>query len=223
MLITTVYEAHEDSYLCTILYIQFLCVVLTSTSEVNFAVLQAWHKLGFGEVIPKYCISSLNNSNFYYFVSPTASKKSKYEDVIDLNICADLSGLRIFIREKKHRIAEIHIEGRNKTLITKVQNFVTVIVYRFCMSCFWGLDSQVIMKKAATDMTAKLKNIIIVDSDETALYKKVGICLYCWFFLMDAKLNFLNSALFSQSCLMYLLLVAFSIWEIDFAPTTSNY
>uniref|UniRef100_A0A8C0HS82 Vacuolar protein sorting 13 homolog A n=1 Tax=Buteo japonicus TaxID=224669 RepID=A0A8C0HS82_9AVES len=73
------------------------------------------------------------------------SKKSKYEDVIDLNICADLSCLRIFIREKKHRIAEIHIEG---------------------------LDSQVIMKKAATEVTAKLKNIIIVDSDEMALYKK---------------------------------------------------
>ncbi|KAM6329243.1 intermembrane lipid transfer protein VPS13A isoform 1-T1 [Alca torda] len=73
------------------------------------------------------------------------SKKSKYEDVIDLNICADLSCLRIFIREKKHRIAEIHIEG---------------------------LDSQVIMKKTAMEVTAKLKNIIIVDSDETALYKK---------------------------------------------------
>ncbi|NWR93258.1 VP13A protein, partial [Furnarius figulus] len=73
------------------------------------------------------------------------SKKSKYEDVIDLNICADLSCLSIFIREKKHRIAEIHIEG---------------------------LDSQVIMRKAATEVTAKLKNIIIVDSDETALYKK---------------------------------------------------
>uniref|UniRef100_A0A672UD78 Vacuolar protein sorting 13 homolog A n=1 Tax=Strigops habroptila TaxID=2489341 RepID=A0A672UD78_STRHB len=73
------------------------------------------------------------------------SKKSKYEDVIDLNICADLSCLRIFITEKKHRIAEIHIEG---------------------------LDSQVIMKKSATEVTAKLKNIIIVDSDETALYKK---------------------------------------------------
>ncbi|RMC19250.1 hypothetical protein DUI87_03856 [Hirundo rustica rustica] len=73
------------------------------------------------------------------------SKKSKCEDVIDLIICADLSCLRIFIREKNHRIAEIHIEG---------------------------LDSQVIMKKAATDVTAKLKNIIIVDSDETALYKK---------------------------------------------------
>ncbi|NXB93684.1 VP13A protein, partial [Vidua chalybeata] len=73
------------------------------------------------------------------------SKKSKCEDVIDLIICADLSCLRIFIREKNRRIAEIHIEG---------------------------LDSQVIMKKAATDVTAKLKNISIVDSDEKALYKK---------------------------------------------------
>uniref|UniRef100_A0A8B9SEM5 Vacuolar protein sorting-associated protein 13A n=1 Tax=Apteryx owenii TaxID=8824 RepID=A0A8B9SEM5_APTOW len=73
------------------------------------------------------------------------SKKSKCEDVIDLNICADLSCLRVFIREKKHRISEIHIEG---------------------------LDSQVIMKKAATEVNAKLKNIIIVDSDEMALYKK---------------------------------------------------
>uniref|UniRef100_A0A8C3L0T2 Vacuolar protein sorting 13 homolog A n=1 Tax=Chrysolophus pictus TaxID=9089 RepID=A0A8C3L0T2_CHRPC len=73
------------------------------------------------------------------------SKKSKYEDVIDLNIWADLSCLRVFIREKKHRIAEIHIEG---------------------------LDSQVIMKKTATEITAKLKNIVIVDSDEMALYNK---------------------------------------------------
>ncbi|NXU72099.1 VP13A protein, partial [Oreotrochilus melanogaster] len=73
------------------------------------------------------------------------SKKSKYEDVINLSICADLSCLRVFIREKKHRIAEIHIEG---------------------------LDSHVIMKKTATEVTAKLKNIIIVDSDEMALYKK---------------------------------------------------
>ncbi|RLW05256.1 hypothetical protein DV515_00005324 [Chloebia gouldiae] len=73
------------------------------------------------------------------------SKKSKCEDVIDLIICADLSCLRIFIREKNRRIAEIHIEG---------------------------LDSQVIMKKTATNVTAKLKNISIVDSDEKALYKK---------------------------------------------------
>lgn len=86
--------------------------------------------------IPKYYISSLKNGNFCYFLFPIASKKSKCDDVIDLIICADLSCLRIFIREKKHRIAEIHIEGRKNTLITKTQNFVTVIVYRFCMSRF---------------------------------------------------------------------------------------
>uniref|UniRef100_A0A8C8SXH0 Vacuolar protein sorting 13 homolog A n=1 Tax=Pelusios castaneus TaxID=367368 RepID=A0A8C8SXH0_9SAUR len=73
------------------------------------------------------------------------SKKSKYEDVIDLHICADLSCLRVFIREQKRRISEIHIEG---------------------------LDCQVIMKKAATEVVAKLKNIIVMDSDEMALYKK---------------------------------------------------
>ncbi|XP_074850841.1 intermembrane lipid transfer protein VPS13A isoform X2 [Carettochelys insculpta] len=73
------------------------------------------------------------------------SKKSKYEDVIDLHICADLSCLRVFIREQKRRISEIHIEG---------------------------LDCQVTMKKVATEVCAKLKNIIIMDSDELALYKK---------------------------------------------------
>uniref|UniRef100_A0A8D0LA49 VPS13-like middle region domain-containing protein n=1 Tax=Sphenodon punctatus TaxID=8508 RepID=A0A8D0LA49_SPHPU len=74
-----------------------------------------------------------------------SSKKSKYEDIVDLHICADLACLRVFIREQKHNISEIHVEG---------------------------LDSQVVMKKAATEIFAKLKNIVILDSDETALYKK---------------------------------------------------
>ncbi|XP_075787852.1 intermembrane lipid transfer protein VPS13A isoform X3 [Pelodiscus sinensis] len=73
------------------------------------------------------------------------SKKSKYEDVVDLHVCADLSCLRVFIREQKRRISEIHIEG---------------------------LDCQVIKRKAATEVCAKLKNIIVIDSDEMALYKK---------------------------------------------------
>ncbi|XP_030049580.1 intermembrane lipid transfer protein VPS13A [Microcaecilia unicolor] len=72
-------------------------------------------------------------------------KKSKFEDVINLHVCADLSCLRIFIREQKRRISEISIEG---------------------------LDSQVIMRKKATEVFAKLKNIVILDSDEAALYKK---------------------------------------------------
>ncbi|XP_062985430.1 intermembrane lipid transfer protein VPS13A isoform X2 [Elgaria multicarinata webbii] len=73
------------------------------------------------------------------------SKKSKYEDVCDLHVCADLSCLRIFMREQKRRISEICVEG---------------------------LDSQVMMKKETTEISAKLKNIIIVDCDEAALYKK---------------------------------------------------
>ncbi|XP_029472303.1 vacuolar protein sorting-associated protein 13A isoform X2 [Rhinatrema bivittatum] len=72
-------------------------------------------------------------------------KKSKFEDIINLHVCADLSCLRIFIREQKRRISEISIEG---------------------------LDSQVIMRKRATEVFAKLKNIVMVDSDEAALYKK---------------------------------------------------
>uniref|UniRef100_A0A8C3XSC1 Vacuolar protein sorting 13 homolog A n=1 Tax=Chelydra serpentina TaxID=8475 RepID=A0A8C3XSC1_CHESE len=87
-----------------------------------------------------------NNSVVFNFL--TASKKSKYEDVIDFHVCADLSCLRVFIREQKRRISEIHIEGK------------------------------MIMRKAATEVFAKLKNIIIMDSDQMALYKKVCILIY---------------------------------------------
>ncbi|KAF7250405.1 Vacuolar protein sorting-associated protein 13A [Varanus komodoensis] len=73
------------------------------------------------------------------------SKKSKYEDVCDLHVCADMSCLRVFLRDQKRRISEIRVEG---------------------------LDSQVMMKKETTEISAKLKNIIIVDCDEAALYKK---------------------------------------------------
>ncbi|CAJ0922314.1 unnamed protein product, partial [Ranitomeya imitator] len=72
-------------------------------------------------------------------------KKSKYEDVVGLYVCAELSCLRVFIREQKCKISEISIEG---------------------------LDSQVVMKKASTEVLAKLKNIVILDSDCDAQYKK---------------------------------------------------
>ncbi|KAM3940361.1 intermembrane lipid transfer protein VPS13A [Leptodactylus fuscus] len=72
-------------------------------------------------------------------------KKSKYDDVIGLHVCAELSCLRVFIREQKCRISEISIEG---------------------------LDSQVVMKKKSTEVLAKLKNIVILDSDRDAQYKK---------------------------------------------------
>ncbi|KAM8960573.1 intermembrane lipid transfer protein VPS13A [Pelodytes ibericus] len=74
-----------------------------------------------------------------------SSKKTKYDDVVNLHVCAELSCLRVFIREQKRRISEISIEG---------------------------LDSQVIMRKKATEILAKLKNIVILDLDRDAHYKK---------------------------------------------------
>ncbi|KAJ8380883.1 hypothetical protein SKAU_G00016610 [Synaphobranchus kaupii] len=72
-------------------------------------------------------------------------KKSKFEDVINLHIRADLSCLKVFIRGQKARISEISIEG---------------------------LVSEVQMKKKALEISANLKNIVILDCDKDALYKK---------------------------------------------------
>uniref|UniRef100_H3AXY1 Vacuolar protein sorting 13 homolog A n=1 Tax=Latimeria chalumnae TaxID=7897 RepID=H3AXY1_LATCH len=74
-----------------------------------------------------------------------ASKKSKFEDVINLHICAELTCLRLFIRDQKCRISEISIEG---------------------------LDSEVVLRKTANEVLAKLRNIVVLDLDEKALYKK---------------------------------------------------
>lgn len=41
----------------------------------------------------------------------TGSKRSKYKDVINLHIRADLRSLKVFIRGQKARISEISIEG----------------------------------------------------------------------------------------------------------------
>uniref|UniRef100_A0A8B9RG09 Vacuolar protein sorting 13 homolog A n=1 Tax=Astyanax mexicanus TaxID=7994 RepID=A0A8B9RG09_ASTMX len=73
------------------------------------------------------------------------SKKSKYEDVVNLDIRADLSCLKVFIRGEKARISEISIEG---------------------------LVSEVQMKKKSVEIWANLKNIVILDCDKDALYKK---------------------------------------------------
>uniref|UniRef100_A0A803T2U0 Vacuolar protein sorting 13 homolog A n=1 Tax=Anolis carolinensis TaxID=28377 RepID=A0A803T2U0_ANOCA len=80
------------------------------------------------------------------FVQEKEEKKEvKKLNVCDLYVYAELSCLRIFIREQRRRIAEICVEG---------------------------LDSEVMMKKETTEISAKLKNIVIVDCDEAALYKK---------------------------------------------------
>ncbi|KAJ8285413.1 hypothetical protein GJAV_G00026530 [Gymnothorax javanicus] len=73
------------------------------------------------------------------------SKKSKFEDVVNLHIRADLSCLKVFIRGQKARISEISIEG---------------------------LVSEVLMKKKAVEVSANLRNIVILDCDKDALYKK---------------------------------------------------
>ncbi|XP_066500890.1 vacuolar protein sorting-associated protein 13A isoform X2 [Hoplias malabaricus] len=72
-------------------------------------------------------------------------KKSKFGDVVNLHIRADLSCLKVFIRGEKARISEISIEG---------------------------LVSEVKMKKKSVEILANLKNIIILDCDKDALYKK---------------------------------------------------
>uniref|UniRef100_A0AAY5F2Q5 Vacuolar protein sorting 13 homolog A n=1 Tax=Electrophorus electricus TaxID=8005 RepID=A0AAY5F2Q5_ELEEL len=73
------------------------------------------------------------------------TKKSKFEDIVNLHIRADLSCLKVFIRGEKARISEISIEG---------------------------LVSEVQMKKKSVEISANLKNIIILDCDQEALYKK---------------------------------------------------
>uniref|UniRef100_A0A8C5F4Z8 Vacuolar protein sorting 13 homolog A n=1 Tax=Gadus morhua TaxID=8049 RepID=A0A8C5F4Z8_GADMO len=74
-----------------------------------------------------------------------STKKSKFEDVVNQHIRADLDCLKIFVRGQKARISEITIEG---------------------------LVSEVLMRKKEMEILAKLKNIIILDCDKEALYKK---------------------------------------------------
>ncbi|XP_072243961.1 intermembrane lipid transfer protein VPS13A isoform X2 [Leuresthes tenuis] len=73
------------------------------------------------------------------------SKRSKFADVVNLHIRADLRSLKVFIREQKARISEISIEG---------------------------LVSEVLMRKKELEVLANLKNIVILDCNKDALYKK---------------------------------------------------
>ncbi|KAF4025446.1 hypothetical protein G4228_017289 [Cervus hanglu yarkandensis] len=74
-----------------------------------------------------------------------ALKSSKNEDTITLQILAELSCLQIFIQDQKRNISEIKIEG---------------------------LDCEIIMRPLVTETNANLRNIIVLDSDVTAVYKK---------------------------------------------------
>ncbi|KAJ0067962.1 hypothetical protein NL108_014076, partial [Boleophthalmus pectinirostris] len=79
-----------------------------------------------------------------FFVS-LGVKSSKFADIVNMHIRADLRCLKIFIRGQKARISEISIEG---------------------------LVSEVLMRKKEMEILAHLKNIIILDCDKDALYKK---------------------------------------------------
>uniref|UniRef100_A0A8C2WAR4 Vacuolar protein sorting 13 homolog A n=1 Tax=Cyclopterus lumpus TaxID=8103 RepID=A0A8C2WAR4_CYCLU len=85
----------------------------------------------------------------FFFYSPflfiLGTKSSKFANVVNLHIRADLRCLKVFIRGQKARISEISIEG---------------------------LVSEVLMRKKEMEVLANLKNIVILDCDKDALYKK---------------------------------------------------
>ncbi|XP_031164577.1 vacuolar protein sorting-associated protein 13A isoform X4 [Sander lucioperca] len=74
-----------------------------------------------------------------------STKRSKFADVVNLHIRADLRCLKVFIRGQKASISEIRIEG---------------------------LVSEVLMRKKEMEVQAHLKNIVILDCDKDAFYKK---------------------------------------------------
>ncbi|KAM6931036.1 intermembrane lipid transfer protein VPS13A [Xenentodon cancila] len=78
-------------------------------------------------------------------IKKKSSKKSKFADVVNLHVRADLRCLKVFIRGQKARISEISIEG---------------------------LVSEVLMRKKEMEVQANLKNIIILDCNKEAFYKK---------------------------------------------------
>ncbi|KAL6083989.1 hypothetical protein STEG23_002508, partial [Scotinomys teguina] len=78
-------------------------------------------------------------------IKKLALKLPTNEDIITLQLLAELSCLRIFIQDQKKNISEIKIEG---------------------------LDSEMIMKPLVTEINAKLRNIVVLDSDKMAVYKK---------------------------------------------------
>ncbi|XP_075995110.1 intermembrane lipid transfer protein VPS13A isoform X2 [Genypterus blacodes] len=74
-----------------------------------------------------------------------SSKTSKFADMVNLHVRADLNCLKVFIRGQKARISEICIEG---------------------------LVSEVLMRKKEMEVLANLKSIVILDCDKEAMYKK---------------------------------------------------
>uniref|UniRef100_G1SF78 Vacuolar protein sorting 13 homolog A n=1 Tax=Oryctolagus cuniculus TaxID=9986 RepID=G1SF78_RABIT len=78
-------------------------------------------------------------------IKKLALKLSTNEDIITLQILAELSCLQIFIQDQTRNISEIKIEG---------------------------LDAEMVMRPLVAEINAKLRNIVVLDSDVTAIYKK---------------------------------------------------
>ncbi|XP_078809182.1 intermembrane lipid transfer protein VPS13A isoform X3 [Oryzias latipes] len=74
-----------------------------------------------------------------------SSKKSKFADVVNMHIRADLRCLKVFLRGQKARISEIRVEG---------------------------LVSEVLQRKKMMEVSANLKNIVVLDCNKEASYKK---------------------------------------------------
>lgn len=118
-------------------------------------------------------VAATSFSLFYNMIFFVASKRSRNEDIITLQILAELSCLQIFIQDQTRNISEIKIEG-NKISKKKVNSELLNERQTFTVSFIpLGLDSEVIMRPSVTEINAKLRNIIVLDSDVTAIYKKV--------------------------------------------------
>lgn len=72
--------------------------------------------------------------NQFNHVSLTGSKMSKFADVVNLHIKADLRCLKVFLRGQKARISEIRVEGMDGD------------IFSFRCLRFWeGLPKQLIL------------------------------------------------------------------------------
>lgn len=82
-----------------------------------------------------------NESLFLSFHLFTASKSSKFADIVNLHIRADLRCLKVFIRGQKARISEISIEGKEalQTSFASLNRSPSLLqlIFIFCEFCLF--------------------------------------------------------------------------------------
>ena len=99
--------------------------------------------------------------------------------MVNLHIRADLRCLKVFIRGQKARISEISIEGIGVSMSRALHLYAMKLEMQangVSLSCSLnhpGLVSEILMKKKEMEVLANLKNIVILDCDKDAIYKKV--------------------------------------------------